>query len=129
MTLTNSVINKVTDITLNSYALGTTDPRAFILEVDQVAFPNIGRGNGIACGSHVCSKFDRPVQYFILYPSTALGSSATLTFPSIATPPYSGDFTFYTRIFKSGTTNKKGYFTVTIIPEQIVTYSYSFHAN
>ena len=30
ITLTNSVINKVTDITLNSYALGTTDPRVVI---------------------------------------------------------------------------------------------------
>jgi hypothetical protein len=64
-----------------------------------------------------------------LYPSANLGSTATLTFPSIATPAYSGDFTFYTRVYKSQNTAKKGYFTVTITPEPIVTRSYSFHAN
>ena len=129
ITLTNSVINKVTDITLNNYGLGTTDPRVVIFEVDQTAFPNIGRGQGISCGSHTCSKFDKPVQYFILYPSSNLGSSATLTFPSIATPPYSGDFTFYTRILRNAYTYKKGYFSITITPEPIVTSSYSYHTN
>jgi hypothetical protein len=100
-----------------------------IFEVEQNAFPNIGRGHGIACGANVCSKFDKPVQYFILYPSTGLGSSATLTFPSIATPPYSGDFTFYTRTYIGASTAKKGYFYVTITPEPIVTKSFAFHAN
>jgi hypothetical protein len=35
-------------------------------------FPDIGRGKDITCGTHKCSKFNKPVQYFILYPSTTL---------------------------------------------------------
>ena len=42
--LTNSIINKVTDITLSNYTLGTTNPTTVIFEVDTTAFPNIGRG-------------------------------------------------------------------------------------
>ena len=129
MTLTNSIINKVTNITLNSFALGVTDPDSVIFEVDQTIFPNIGRGEAITCGSHTCSKFDKPIQYFILYPSSALGSSADLEFPQIATPPYSGGFTFYVRTYKSGNTYKKASFIVTIDPEPIVQSSYNFHAN
>ena len=84
---------------------------------------------GIACGVHTCSKFDKPVQYFILYPSTGLGSAATLTFPAIVTPPYSGSFSFYTRIYLNGNIAKKAYFKITINPEPIVTKSFSYHAN
>ena len=127
--MTNSVINKVTDITLSNYALGTTDPTTVIFEVDQTAFPNIGRGEAITCGSHTCSKFDSPIQYFILYPSSSMGTTESLTFPSIATPPYSGSFTFYTRVYKTANTAKKGSFSVTINPENMVQADYGFHSN
>lgn len=123
---TNSIINKVTSITLNSYNLGTSGISHFLFIVDQTAFPNIGRGSNIACGSHTCSKFDKPIQYFVLYPSSTLGSSATLTFPSIMTPAYSGSFTFYTRTYSGGSSIKKGYFTLTINPDNIVDSSYKF---
>lgn len=102
--MTNSIINKVTDITLANYTLGTTDPTVVIFEVDQTAFPNIGRGEDITCGAHKCSKFDKPIQYFILYPSANMGTTEDLTFPAIATPPYSGDFLFYTRIYLNSNT-------------------------
>jgi hypothetical protein len=125
-TLTNNVINKVTNITLNNYPLGTTGITQIIFEVDQTAFPNIGRANNIACGSHICSKFDYPIQYFILYPSSSLGSSATLTFPSIATPPYSGSFAFYTRTYVSSSTQTKSYFYVDIVADTITDCSYNF---
>ena len=81
------------------------------------------------CGSHPCSKFDSPIQYFILYPATSLGTSATLTFPDIATPPYSGDFRFQTRVYKTRGTAKKGYFDVTITPDTLLNTVYNFHAN
>ena len=42
--LTNNIINKVTDITLRNYNLGTTDVDYIIFEVDQTMFPDIGRG-------------------------------------------------------------------------------------
>jgi hypothetical protein len=126
ITLSNNVINKVTSITLNNYNMGTSGITQFIFEVDQTAFPNIGRGNSIACGAHTCSKFDFPLQYFILYPTSALGSTATLTFPNIQTPPYSGTFQFNTRMYVSSSTQKKSYFYVTIIPDTIVDCSYKF---
>lgn len=44
ITLSNSVINKITNITLNSYNLGTSSVQMVIFEVDQSGFPNIGRG-------------------------------------------------------------------------------------
>lgn len=37
-TLTNSIINKVTDITLTNYDLGTTGATHIIFEVDQTLF-------------------------------------------------------------------------------------------
>lgn len=106
--------------------MGTSGITQFIFQVDQTAFPNIGRGNNIACGSHICSKFDTPIQYFILYPSSVLGSTATLTFPSIKTPPYSGGFTFYTRTYLNNATQKKSYFTITVNPDTILDCSYKF---
>jgi hypothetical protein len=96
-----------------------------MLMLDQTGFPNIGRGSNIACGTHLCSKFDAPIQYFMLYPSSTLGSTATITFPSITTPPYSGSFTFNVRTFKSSSI-KKSYFYVTITPDTITTCSYAF---
>ena len=45
-----------------------------------------------------------------------MGTDETLVFPSIATPPYSGDFTFNTRIYLNSNTAKKGTFTITIDP-------------
>jgi len=126
MTLSNSIINKVTNIVLNNYDLTATGVTQIILEVEQTAFPNIGRGNNIACGSHLCSKFDKPIQYFILYPSSTLGATATLTFPNIATPPYSGSFRFDIRGFKSSYTQFKKYFFVGIDPETMTTTSYTF---
>lgn len=125
-TLSDNVINKVTDITLNNYNLGTSGISHFLFLVDQTAFPNIGRESNIACGSNTCSKFDKPIQYFVLYPSTTLSSSATLTFPNITTPPYSGSFTFYTRTYSGGSTIKKAYFTITIAADTIVDSSYKF---
>ena len=110
ITLTNSVVNKVTNITLNSYSLSISGATQIVLEIDQVAFPNIGRANNIACGTHICSKFDKPVQYFILYPSTTLSTTATLTFPSILNPPYSGSFRFNLRAYQGELTVKKAYF-------------------
>jgi len=122
----NSIINKVTSFTLNSYYIGVTGASHVVLELDQVAFPNIGRGANIVCGSHKCSKFDKPIQYFVLYPTGTLPSTATLTFPAIQTPPYAGDFTFYTRTYSSVATQKKSYFTVTINPDVITTRSFTF---
>ena len=91
-TLSDSKINKVTNITLNNYDLGTDGVTHIILEVDQTVFEDIGRGHHIACGTHLCSKFNKPVQYFILHPQSTLTRYETLTFPSIVTPPYAGDF-------------------------------------
>lgn len=67
-----------------------------------------------------------PVQYFILYPSSTLGASATLTFPSITTPPYAGSYTFYTRSYLGSSTRSKYYFYVTINPDTITDCSYKF---
>ena len=91
-TLTNSIINKVTDISFPSYDLTQAGITHIVLEVDQTKFQDIGRGHHIACGSHLCSKFNKPVQYFILHPSVALNRYETLTFPSIVTPVHAGSF-------------------------------------
>ena len=115
-TLTNSVINKVTDITLNSYNLGQAGVTHIIFEVDQTLFADIGRGHHIACGSHVCSKFNKPIQYFILYPSRALAQYETLTFPSIATPVHSGSFEFRIRVYSSNSYVKNAAFNIVITP-------------
>ena len=63
VTLSNPVINKVTDLTLASYSLPVADITEIILEVDQTAFPDIGRGHSIACGGHICSKFNQLMSY------------------------------------------------------------------
>lgn len=127
-TLSNQVINKVTDITLNSYPMGTSGISRFIFEVNSNGYPNIGRGSNIACGSHTCSKFDKPIQYFILYPSSTLPSSATLTFPNIVNPPYSGNFQFQTRSYQSGSTIARYYFNIYVGPDTITDCSYKFSA-
>lgn len=124
--LSNSIVNKVTSITLNSYSLSQTGVTQIILEVDQTAFPNIGRGNNIVCGTHLCSKFDKPIQYFILYPSTTLTATQTLVFPDILNPPYSGSFRFNLRAYKGQVTVKKAYFFVTITADTITDRSYKF---
>ena len=58
-----------------------------------------------------------------------MGTEETLTFPAIATPPYSGEFNFYTRIYLNTNTAKKGSFKVTVTPEPIVQADYNFHSN
>ena len=58
-----------------------------------------------------------------------MGSSQTLTFPNITTPPYSGGFTFYMRVYNGGGTVKRTYFTVTITPDTITTKNYAFATN
>lgn len=126
-TLSNSIINKVTDITLTSYNLGVSGVTHIIFEVDQTLFADIGRGHHITCGIHTCSKFNKPIQYFILYPSRAMAQYETLVFPAIATPVYSGTFQFKLRIYKTSTYVKNVVFNVVIDPETMnaPTYSYS----
>ncbi len=68
----NSVVNKIGDITLSGIDLGVSGCEYIILEVDQGSFPDIGRAQMFTCGSHKCSKFNKPIQYFILYPQTTL---------------------------------------------------------
>ena len=70
--LTNSVINKVTDITISNYDMGQTGVDSVVFEVDQTQFPDIGRAENFPCGTHTCSKFNKPIQYFLLTPSTTL---------------------------------------------------------
>lgn len=70
--MANSVVNKVGSITLNSVDLGTAAVDYVIFEVDQGNFPDIGRSQMFTCGTHKCSKFNKPIQYFILYPQTTL---------------------------------------------------------
>lgn len=72
VTQSNSVVNKVGDITLSSIDLGVSGCDYVIFEVDQTTFPDIGRAQMFTCGSHKCSKFNKPIQYFILYPQSAL---------------------------------------------------------
>jgi hypothetical protein len=71
-TLSNPVINKVSTLTLTNFNLLTAGVTHVILEVDSTLFADIGRGHDIVCGEHKCSKFNSPIQYFILYPSRAL---------------------------------------------------------
>ena len=91
-TLSNKIINKVTSITFPSLDLTVAGITHVIFEVDQTTFEDIGRGNGITCGDHICSKFNKPIQYFILYPSRALNQVETLTFPDIVTPNRAGEY-------------------------------------
>lgn len=126
-TLTNPEINKVTDLTLNSYDLGTAGVTHVILEVDQTVFEDIGRGNNINCGAHLCSKFNKPIQYFILHPQTTLNQVETLTFPAIRTPPYAGNFEFRLRLYKDNQYIRHSSFTVTIAPEPLLPPTYQFH--
>ena len=122
----NPVINKKSDLTLTSYGLSESGITQIILELEQTGFPNIGRGSEISCGSHTCSKFDKPIQYFILYPSTTLTSTETLVFPDIWTPAYSGSFRFDIRGFRSQGTRFRRYFNVVVNPDTITTASYGF---
>lgn len=124
--LTNPVINKVTDITLTSYNLGQAGVTQIIFEVDQTLFADIGRGYNIACGSHFCSKFNKPVQYFILYPSRAMAATETLTFPAITTPVYSGQFPFNLRIYSNNNIVKYVTFNVAITPETLNAPTFTF---
>lgn len=119
ITLTNSVINKVTNITISNYNMGVSGVTSVIFEVDQTQFPDIGRGYGIACGSHTCSKFNKPIQYFILTPSSPLAQTASFTFPNIATPKYAGGYTFKMRFYKNYDYVSHISFTVTITPEPL----------
>lgn len=124
--LTNSIINKVTDITLSNYDLVQAGVTQIIFEVDQTLFADIGRGYNIACGAHSCSKFNKPIQYFILYPSRAMAATETLTFPAIATPVYSGLFAFNLRIYSNNNIVKYSTFNVTIIPETMNAPTFTF---
>ena len=81
--------------------MGTSGVTHVVLEVDQTIFEDIGRGHHIECGDHLCSKFNKPIQYFILHPQTTLNQVEDLTFPFIITPPYSGSFKFYLRLYKN----------------------------
>lgn len=70
--MSNSVVNKVGDITLTNVDLNVAACDYIVLEVEQTYFPDIGRSQMFTCGSHKCSKFNKPIQYFIVYPQTAL---------------------------------------------------------
>jgi hypothetical protein len=101
---------------LNNYNLGQSGVTHIIFEVDQTLFADIGRAYGIACGVHTCSKFNKPIQYFILYPSRAMALVENLTFPAITTPVYADTFTFKLRIYKNGGYVKHASFNVIITP-------------
>jgi hypothetical protein len=64
--MTNSVVNKVGDIKLVNINLEVTGINYVVFEVDQTMFPDIGRAQQFTCGSYVCSKYNLPVQYFIV---------------------------------------------------------------
>ena len=126
-TLSDSMINKVTNLTLNSYDLGDSGVTHIILEVDQTVFEDIGRGHHISCGSHLCSKFNKPIQYFILHPQSTLSQHETLTFPSIVTPPYAGSYEFRIRVYKDNAFVKHAKFDVTINPVPLAAPTYEFN--
>ena len=126
-TLTNPIINKVTNITLDDYDFGQAGVTHVILEVDQTVFEDIGRGHHIECGAHLCSKFNKPIQYFILHPQTTLNQVENLTFPFIVTPPYAGNYEFRLRVYKNNAYVRHSYFTVTIDPEPLDPPTYEFH--
>jgi len=122
VTLTNSIINKVTDITINDINLTSAGVTTVIFEVDQTEFADIGRSETVTCGSHTCSKFNKPIQYFIINnPSPALTDLESFTFPDIATPQYAGDFTFKMRFYRSNSYESHIQFPVTITPEPLAT--------
>jgi hypothetical protein len=124
--MSNSVVNKVGDITLNSVNLGAVACDYVIFEVDQTLFPDIGRSQMFTCGSHKCSKFNKPIQYFILYPQTALALVETLVFPNILNPSKAGTYTFYLRSYKGHYFQTKISFTVTITPDTLNAPVYTF---
>jgi hypothetical protein len=64
--MTNSVVNKVGDIKLVNIDLQVSGINYVVFEVDQTMFPDIGRAQQFTCGSYVCSKYNLPVQYFIV---------------------------------------------------------------
>ena len=72
------------------------------LEADQQYFEDIGSGHYITCREHVCSKFNKPIQYFLMLPSRTLARYENLTIPSIVTLYRSGNYTFKIRVYKSG---------------------------
>lgn len=78
------------------------------------------------CGSHKCSKFNKPIQYFILYPQSPLTQISTLVFPSILNPSKAGDYTFYLRSYKGYYMQRKISFTVTITADTMVAPVYTF---
>lgn len=128
--MSNSVINKVSDLTLSSINLGSSACDYVILEVPPGTFPDIGRSQMFACGSHLCSKFNYiqgyPIQYFILYPSSTLSSTPTLVFPAIKNPATAGTYTFYLRAYKAYSLQKKISFSVIVTAEPITQAAYTF---
>jgi hypothetical protein len=97
----NGVVNKNTTFTLGPLSLVSSAVNYVILQLDQTLFSDIGRSFRFACGLHLCSKFNIPHQYIILYPQTPLLTTATLTFPNIMTPVYGSTFTFNVRAFQN----------------------------
>lgn len=67
----------------------------------------------------MCSKFNKPIQYFILHPESTLSQVESLTFPFIVTPEYAGDFQFRLRIYKNNAYIRHSFFNITIDPEQL----------
>ena len=119
--------NKNTTFTLGPFSVSSANPNYFILEIDQSAFPDIGRKYRYACGTHLCSKFGLPHQYVIVYPQSNVGSSSiTLTFPDIMTPAYSGTFVFKLRAFVSSNVVNKWTFNVVINPEVLAPATFQF---
>lgn len=129
--LTNSFAtaypNKNTTFTVGPFSISAANPTHFILEIDQSAFPDIGRSYRYTCGSHLCSKFNIPHQYVILYTQSNVGSSGiTLTFPYIMTPAYSGTFTFKLRAIVGTDVVNKWSFSVVINPEVLSPATFQF---
>ena len=119
--------NKNTTFTLGPFSVSGTNPNYFVLEIDQNAFPDIGRKYRYACGSHLCSKFGVPHQYVIVYPQSNVGSSSiTLTFPDIMTPAYAGTFTFKFRAILNANVINKWSFNVVINPEVLAPATFQF---
>ena len=124
--MSNSVINKINDIKLINYDLTTTGVQYIVFEIDQTMFPDIGRAKGIACGSHTCSKFNKPIQYFILYPSATMARYENLTFPSILNPSQAGSYQFKMRVYKNYQLMKKTYFFITVTADTLAAPTYAF---
>ncbi|KAL4462643.1 hypothetical protein ABPG74_000473 [Tetrahymena malaccensis] len=115
-TLMPPIVNQLTDLRFQ-WSAAVYDPQYLIYEIDQVGYYDIGRGmiQPANCDGNQCIKFQKPVQWIVVYPNTPLNQQIVTNILGVfQNPNYADKFVFKVRAIKNGVVVNKHTFNVKV---------------